>query len=363
MQILFIAPIPPPINGQSKASNMVLDVLKKDNEITIVNLSKQSLKSGEVSFSRFLKIISILKEVWIKRMSNDVIYISIAESTIGNIRDLLIYAICFKDIDKICLHMLGGAGMTNIIEGNGLLSKLNHFFLRRVGGVIVEGVLNYNIFSKYVDKNKVHIVPNFADDYLFLTEKEVELKFDKLQPLQILYLSNLIYGKGYKELLEAYLGLPTDIKCQINLTFVGGFESTNDEQEFGNNIKDIENIRYLGKVFDIDRKRALYASAHVFCLPTYYPFEGQPLSILEAYASGCVVITTNHSGIPFIHTDGINGWVVKKQSTESLKLALRDVFEKRLELPLIAKNNLLEATQKYRPQKFQEKITSIFNRN
>jgi glycosyltransferase involved in cell wall biosynthesis len=50
-------------------------------------------------------------------------------------------------------------------------------------------------------------------------------------------------------------------------------------------------------IVDGPGKKNLFSEAHIFCLPTYYPYEGQPIAILEAFASGCVVITTNHSGI------------------------------------------------------------------
>ena len=69
-----------------------------------------------------------------------------------------------------------------------------------------------------------------------------------------------------------------------------------------------------------EKKRRLFAEAHVFCLPTYYSYyEGQPISILEAYASGCVVITTDHGGICDIFKDKINGFRVEKRSCLSIK--------------------------------------------
>ena len=54
--ILYIAPIPPPINGQSKANDILLKSLKKNNNITLINLSKLSLKSGFLSIRRFIEI-------------------------------------------------------------------------------------------------------------------------------------------------------------------------------------------------------------------------------------------------------------------------------------------------------------------
>jgi glycosyltransferase involved in cell wall biosynthesis len=98
-----------------------------------------------------------------------------------------------------------------------------------------------------------------------------------------------------------------------------------------NKIADNEELKYLGKFIDGVEKRKLYCESHIFCLPTYYPFEGQPISILEGYATGCAVITSNHSGIPFIFKDEKNGFMVEKKSVSSLTESLRKaILEKKI---------------------------------
>lgn len=50
-----------------------------------------------------------------------------------------------------------------------------------------------------------------------------------------------------------------------------------------------------------------------FALPTRYPNEGQPISILEAMGNGMFIITTDHAGIPDI-VDTENGIVLKSNA-------------------------------------------------
>jgi glycosyltransferase involved in cell wall biosynthesis len=361
MKILFIAPIPPPINGQSKASNVLLQSIQENNEVTVINLSKTSLKSGFISFTRVIDIFYLLYKIWNKRRHNDIIYLSLAESTFGNIRDILIYLICYNDIKKVFVHMLGGAGMKEILINSKFLKIPNRYFLKKIGGVFVEGEVNYNLFTQFVAKEKVHIVPNFAEDFLFVDDKEINKKFENIDKIQILYLSNLINGKGYKELVEAYFGLKYNIKNQINLVFVGGFENTEGESDFLAKILNEKDISYIGKFIDAMPKRDLYCKSHIFCLPTYYPFEGQPISILEAYSTGCVVITSNHSGIPFIFSHEKNGYMVEKKSVQSLIEGITYLVEHKSTLSTIAFNNRDLAFSKYRTQIFQNNIKSIFN--
>ena len=52
-------------------------------------------------------------------------------------------------------------------------------------------------------------------------------------------------------------------------------------------------------------------------LPTYYKMEGQPISILEAMATGNVILTTRHAGIPDVVTDGKHGRFFEKKNAKS----------------------------------------------
>jgi len=360
MKVLLIAPLPQPVNGQSKASKMVLDCLSKDDVVATVNLSKQSLKNGFNSLGRLREIFKVFTNVWKNRKGNDLIYFSIAESFAGNLRDLVIYLICFSSLNKIIIHMLGGVGMTKILNGKGPINYLNRYIISKIGGVIVEGEVNFITFSKVISKEKIHIIPNFADEFLFVNDEEIYRKFNNTDPIQVLYLSNLIPGKGYDELASAYIELCDKYKRNVSINFVGGFESLQSEKDFLSKIETHKGLNYLGKFIDGPKKRELYCTSHVFCLPTYYPFEGQPISILEAYATGCAVITSNHSGIPFVFSDRINGFSVEKKSVTSLRNAIENVIKYEGELVDIAFNNRNEALKKYRTSIYQDKIKDVF---
>ena len=363
MKILFIAPIPPPINGQSKASKVLLEALAEKNEVEIINLSKESLKNGVNSINRIFEIVRVFSEVKKRLSGKDIIYISLAESFVGNLRDIFIYALARRQLNNTYIHMLGGAGMKKILSGSGTMQKINAFFMKKLAGVIVEGPVNFEIFKKVIPVEKIHIVPNFAEDFLFVSDEEIAKKFEDTSVIKILYLSNLIPGKGYEELAEAFIALPTTLKARIKLTFVGGFESNESQERFVKTIEPHKGIEYLGKFIDGEEKRKLYCETHVFCLPTYYPFEGQPISILEAYATGCVVIASNHSGIPYIFKNNVNGFLTEPRSVLSLQDALTRMLDEQKQLVDIALNNRNTAAKQYRTKIFQDKILNILKPN
>ena len=72
---------------------------------------------------------------------------------------------------------------------------------------------------------------------------------------------------------------------------------------------------FLGSVSDEEKNRAPQNS-QLFILPSYA--EGQPLSILEAMASGLPIISTKVGSIPEIIIDDVNGYVIAPGDSESL---------------------------------------------
>lgn len=130
-------------------------------------------------------------------------------------------------------------------------------------------------------------------------------------------------------------------------------------------ISKIKNIFYYGVVSG-EKKRELLWDAHIFCLPTYYKFEAQPLAILEAYASGCVVLTTPQGGIKDIFINEKNGLYIN-DGVDDLKV-LREMLKSRLNTMILnidrykemALLNFHEAQSKYREHIFCESIDKIF---
>jgi colanic acid/amylovoran biosynthesis glycosyltransferase len=77
--------------------------------------------------------------------------------------------------------------------------------------------------------------------------------------------------------------------------------------------------------------RALLDQAHLFVLASVTAQdgdqEGTPVSLLEAQAAGLPVISTRHSGIPEIVSDGESGWLVPERDAEALAQRLNRLIE------------------------------------
>jgi glycosyltransferase involved in cell wall biosynthesis len=73
------------------------------------------------------------------------------------------------------------------------------------------------------------------------------------------------------------------------------------------------------------RKEELIKLAHLFVLPTSYPWEGQPISIIEALAFGTPVVATRYRGIPEQVIDGYNGFLVAPNAPEDIAGAVKKI--------------------------------------
>lgn len=357
MNFLYLAPLPPPITGHSIAAKVLYDYLRCDHNVAVIDLSIASANDGSVTFQRCVEVVKAIFNVWKKRNEADVIYLTISESVFGNLKDLLIYLICFKNLDKFYIHLHGGSIKKLLFDLHPFIRWLNAIAIRRMAGVIVSGRSHAAIFASMIDNNRIHTIPNFAQDQLFINDLLIQEKFSNLNVLRLLYISGMTIGKGYLYLLEAYQSLEDEIKKKVRIDFAGRFDSESEREDFIQRVVDVPGITYHG-VIDDAAKISLFAKAHIFCLPTTF-LEGQPISILEAYASGCVVVTTGQDGIRDIFTKGINGYEIATHDPESISSAIRKLLLSSSELIGIAQNNKEAAIARYRTDVFTKCVEKV----
>jgi glycosyltransferase involved in cell wall biosynthesis len=277
----------------------------------------------------------------------------------GNVKDLAFYVAMFDRMDRAVVHLHGGAGMRQIMAGKyPLLAALNRFFLRRAAAMVVLGPRLVDIYSPHLDAERIRTAANFAEDRWFADDAAIRAKFADLPPIRMLFLSNHLPGKGHLELARAFLKLEPEVRARFRLDFAGGFDEPDAQAAFLELIAPAPEARWHGVVKG-EAKQALLNGAHVFCLPTYYPYEGQPISILEAYAAGAAVITTDHSGIFDTFQHGVNGWAVEKRSVESLEARLRAIAAAPSMLEPIGLANAAAARATYRVEHFVARMRAI----
>ena len=204
--------------------------------------------------------------------------------------------------------------------------KANYKAIKKLAGAIVLSKSLKKIFDGMIDENKIFVVENCVDDQYFLTDQEIEEKLATLKNkkvLHVLWLSNFIRSKGYPFVLEMAKAEKERVDAggekRFHFDFAGKFFEDSEKTYFESYVKDNrleEYVTYHGIVGG-EEKRKLLKECYIFALPTRYPNEGQPISILEAMGNGMFIITTDHAGIPDIVKDGINGLIIQKKNCAS----------------------------------------------
>ena len=261
------------------------------------------------------------------------VYITIASSRVGFLRDALMIwpaRLCRR---RLVLH-LHGAGYQPFYQTQprwlqGIIAQT----LAQADTIIVLGESLRDHFAFVPGyAQKVQVVPNGLT--LGLQSEATHTKtLPGGGPLRLLFLSNMLESKGYLKVLAACRILHQERNLPLHCDFCGDFVQTvsdqagtvtEAQQAFLHLIQHWnlgEVVTYHGLVTGA-AKQHLLEQAHLLLLPTTYPWEGQPLSIIEALAMSTPVIATRQGAIPEQVRDGYNGFL-----TQAEPQAIADAIE------------------------------------
>ena len=198
-KVLFMVPLPPPITGQSLACRSFLDALvaSPDFEADVIDTMKGALGSRLPGPAHIFRTI---RSAWRARRigsAADVIYMNASQSVPGNLKDLMLFWIMGrKNVAKVVMHLHGGGIRKTVYNRSRLLSWLNRRQLSRMRGLVVLGDRLRQVFDGMATEDRVHVVPNFAPDALFLDRARVAAKYAQPEQIEVLYLSNFNPEKG-----------------------------------------------------------------------------------------------------------------------------------------------------------------------
>lgn len=336
---ILVGLIPPPYSGLSVAFQMLIDGFEEQGlSYQVVDISPRAKDRiwGKWSWGRFWEYLRILlKYFYTVSGSKKNIYITIAQSRVGFLRDLLMIWFARFGRHRIVVHLHGGNYDGFYATQPCWLKWLIRATLRQTDAVLVLGERLRKMYDfEPALKNRIHVVPNglpFKLDNLSQSAKEIK----EGEPIRLLYLSNLIESKGYLDVLEAIQILVKEHGLKVECRFCGSFSQNvaddvrvrsaeHGKQLFMDFVSEhnLDNcIEYVGFVSGKTKQEEL-KRAHLFVLPTNYKNEGQPISIIEAMAYGCVLVSTRYRAIPDMLIDGKNGYFVEYGKPEQIAQAL-----------------------------------------
>jgi len=359
-KILFLLQLPPPIHGASLRNKSIAESknLNEKYNIKVLNLSiNKNLETiGDFSLIKLLKT----KFIGLKLLFNLIffkpkfVYYVFSPYGFAFYRDVLFAFIINLSGKKILFHMRE-KGILNESKK----SRFKRFLYKKTfknNNIICITELVKNDLKTVYEK-KPYIVADGVEEVI--TENRFMKKQYNDIPV-IIFLSNLTISKGIYDFIES-LKILKEEEIEFKGVIVGAPHEIS-KQELLTYIKEknLDNfIEYKGPLYGKDKFDQIFES-DIFVFPTYYKSETFGIVIIEAMQAGLPVVSTDEGSIKSIVKDGINGFIVKKRSPESIadKLILL-VSDKRVRQKMGKKGRELYL-KNYRIDIVIEKMINLF---
>ena len=336
-KVLFFCSFPPPNTGQTIATQTYYSFIEDVclvGRINIADENRDKTRSGQFRLGYFLRILDQVNELKQRLKSEDwdVLYIVLSSSVLGHLRDAYILNRVKTWLPDVVAHIHSG-NIDKVLRGS-WHAKLTRRLISRISRFIFLSPSLAELSSPWIDSGRVAIVPNTIDPEIQFNPAEVERKIEERstsEVLNVVFISNMIESKGYKDLARAVQQYRKSGRPEIHTWFVGGFANNEEKQAFDARLEELEiadATSVTGAIYDRQALKEIYAKADVFALPTYYPVEAQPISIIEALNAATPVIATRHASIPDYVLDGENGVLVDRKSADQICLALEELSDK-----------------------------------
>lgn len=268
------------------------------HSFTFVNISPSIARSGGLTenflfrtfsgFSAMFRILRELKEV-LKREKYDILHTT-TSGNIGSFRDYQVAKLCKQYGVKTIMHCRYGC-ITEDILSNSYIGKLLRKSMNEFDQIWVLDSRSYNTL-KNIDtlKNKVYLTPNSIDVTEDVNTAPKEYK-------RVAFIGNLYPTKGLYELVNACT------RTDVRLDIIG--PGSNEVVE---NIKKIasdklgKSIFIHGRLPNTEAVKFMH-DVDIVALPTYYPWEAFPISIIEAMSLSKMVISCPRAAVKDMLTD------------------------------------------------------------
>lgn len=362
-KILIIGPTPPPYNGMSVITEVIIkSSIKDDFNIVhldiadrrpIGNIGKFDFINIWMAFKHFTQFLYLLL-----KEKPQLVYLPIAQNIPGYLRDsLFLFASRLFGFPTL-IHLHGSYFRIFYEKSNLAIKLIINLTLKKVIGAIVLGKCLMNIFDGFLAEHKIHVVPNGIKDCFIFNIKKHQTNL-----IRILFLSNLCREKGIFEILEI---APSIISKYDNVEFIAAGEWTNNyEMQSAFNFVKLKNIHnnvhFTGTVRG-QQKHDLLASSDIFLFPTLYPFEGQPLVILEAMSAGLPIIAYNRAAISESVIDNENGFVIESGNRNLLINKLLELISNPLLRANMGQRSRSRFLNNFTDVHFSNNMKAVFNK-
>lgn len=232
------------------------------------------------------------------------------------------------------------APLVTIFHGSDVAIPIRDGSLSRYRVLFEQGALQLPVNGYFRDRLVEVGAPPASISVHHMGVRPAELPFRSRswaeEPVAFISVCRLTEKKGIEYALRALAQLPrTDWRYDI----IGGGELQAGLSALARELGVADRVAFLGPRPHAEVKQRL-AGAHVFVLPSVTAadgdMEGIPVALMEAMASGLVVASTLHSGIPELIEHGRTGFLAPERDVPALAANLAWILDHPAECAVIA---------------------------
>ena len=359
MKILLIGPLPPPITGNSIINNKIICNFSKyydEVDVDFINIGVPTFNSqaGEASIKKLLLYISQYKSLY-KVCFTNVVYVSIGHTFLGILKYLPFFITAKIFRKNLIIHVHTDYLWLLYENSTPFKKKLLKYTMSLVDkGIVLSPLLRRNLIP-FMNNKKIYELPNFITGEIMnhnISNTIANKNYDKTK---ILFLSNLIKEKGIIDFLEAMLLLKEEnIDFEVH---VAGDIPIYMQKEINIYFEQLKDIIFYHGVVQSNQKNSLFLASNIFIFPTLR--EAQPLVLLEAMATGNIILSTNVGGISDIFKNSKNGITIDTHNPLQIKDKILEINNKKNNFNDMLHYNYSEIKKKYTEKKFFETLYKI----
>lgn len=160
---------------------------------------------------------------------------------------------------------------------------------------------NLDKANKFYNTSKIELVQNGIDINKYTIKSKKNINKDK--EINFVNVARFFEVKNHKFLIDIFYELEKEYP-NSKLHLFGDGPLLNEIKEYSQKIGLYDKISFYGNVKNINE---ILSDMDIFIFPSLY--EGSPLAIIEALATGIPIVASNRGGIPSLVKNYFNGFV------------------------------------------------------
>lgn len=353
-----------PLTGNGGIASWTKKFMKSfpddEHQFIFVNVSPSAPRAGGISetllirtfsgLSAMFRIIKELKEV-LSKNQYDILHTT-TSGNIGSLRDYRVAKLCKKYGVKTIMHCRYGC-ITEDLRSKGLIGWLLRKAMNNFDQIWVLDSRSYCTLKSITGlKDKVYLTPNSIDVNEAIDPTPKDYK-------RVAFIGNLYPTKGLYELVEAC----TKTDTRLDVIGPGSDDVVSRVKKLAG--KKLDNSIFIhGKLPNQEAVKFMH-DVDIVALPTYYPWEAFPISIIEAMSLTKMVISCPRAAVKDMLTDIEGkpcGMLVAPKSVEAIVEAINWCQSHKTEADLMCQKAYIKVKTCYSKEVVYDLYRSLYQK-